>query len=114
MMCWYWHAGADTNFFGNEKIIAAAFPMKSTVEALTLRHHFIENFENALIAKDEEELQRRMTVVLVGGGPTGVELSGAIAEMRKYILPKDYPELDFTKMNIYLVEGSPKTLGCNE
>lgn len=105
-------SGADTNFFGNEKIKAAALPMKSTAEALVLRHHIIENFENALIAKSDEELNRRMTVVLVGGGPTGVELSGAIAEMRKYILPRDYPELDFSKMKIYLVEGSPETLGA--
>jgi len=103
--------GADTNFFGNDKIKAAALPMKSTAQALALRHHLIENFENALITTDEAELHRRMTVVLVGGGPTGVELSGAIAEMRKWILPRDYPELDFSKMKIYLIEGSPKTLG---
>jgi NADH dehydrogenase len=103
--------GADTNFFGNDKIKAAALPMKSTAQALALRHHLIENFENALITTDEAELRRRMTVVLVGGGPTGVELSGAIAEMRKWILPRDYPELDFSKMKIYLIEGSPKTLG---
>lgn len=103
--------GADTNFFGNEKIKAAALPMKSTSQALVLKNHLIENFENALIAKDDAELKRRMTIVLVGGGPTGVELSGAIAEMRKYILPRDYPELDFNKMKIYLIESSPKTLG---
>ncbi|HYK47675.1 MAG TPA: NAD(P)/FAD-dependent oxidoreductase [Parafilimonas sp.] len=103
--------GADTNFFGNEMIRNTSFAMKTTAEALRLRHHIIENFEHALIAKDNDELQRRMTVVVVGGGPTGVELSGAIAEMRKYILPRDYPELDFSMMKIYLVEGSPKTLG---
>ena len=103
--------GADTNFFGNEMIRNASFAMKTTAEALRLRHHIIENFEHALIAKDNDELQRRMTVVVVGGGPTGVELSGAIAEMRKYILPRDYPELDFSMMKIYLIEGSPKTLG---
>jgi len=104
--------GATTNFFGNEKIQQSSFPMKSTAEALALRHHIIENFERALIAKTAEELQARMTVVVVGGGPTGVELSGAIAEMRKYILPKDYPELDFSKMKILLVEGSSETLGA--
>jgi NADH dehydrogenase len=104
--------GATTNFFGNQKIQDNAFPMKSTVEALQLRHHIIDNFEDALIAKDEEELQARMTILVVGGGPTGVELSGAIAEMRKYILPKDYPEIDFSKMKIFLVEGSPETLGA--
>ena len=103
--------GADTNFFGNDKIKGASFPMKSTTEALQLRHHIIENFEHALIAKDDEEIQRRMTVVVVGGGPTGVEVSGTIAEMRKYILPRDYPELDFSKMKIYLIESGDKTLG---
>jgi len=102
--------GATTNFFGNEKIKENAFPMKSTTEALQLRHHIIENFEHALLAQNDEELQARMTFVVVGGGPTGVELSGAIAEMRRYILPKDYPELDFSKMHILLVEGSPETL----
>src|SRR5436190_12523171 len=74
--------GADTNFFGNNSIRECSFPMKSTAEALRLRHHIIENFEHALIAKDDDELQRRMSVVIVGGGPTGVEVSGAIAEMR--------------------------------
>jgi NADH dehydrogenase len=104
--------GAATNFFGNQQMQQNAFPMKSTIEALQLRHHIIDNFEDALLVSDEEELQARMTVLVVGGGPTGVELSGAIAEMGKYILPKDYPELDFKKMRIILVEGSPKTLAA--
>ncbi len=103
--------GADTNFFGNQHLIENAFPMKSTVEAVQLRHRLILNFEDALSAKDEKELQRLMTVVVVGGGPTGVEMSGAIADMRRFVLPKDYPELDFKKMKIYLIEGGPKTLG---
>ncbi len=104
--------GADTNFFGNQNLIDNAFPMKSTVEAVRLRHRLIQNFEDALSAKNETELQRLMTVVVVGGGPTGVELSGAIADMRRFVLPKDYPELDFTKMKIYLLEGGPKILGA--
>jgi len=103
--------GTETNFFGNQQLIERAFPMKSTVEALQLRHKLIRNFEDALLVKDPDELQRLMNVVVVGGGPTGVELSGALGEMKRYVLPKDYPELDFTKMNIYLLEGSPKTLG---
>ena len=103
--------GADTNFFGNQHLIENTFPMKSTVEALQLRHRLIQNFEDALHIKDEIELQRLMNIVVVGGGPTGVELSGALAEMKKYVLPKDYPELDFSKMDIYLLEGSDKTLG---
>jgi len=104
--------GADTNFFGNQNLIDNAFPMKSTVEAVQLRHRLIHNFEDALSAKDEKELLRLLTVVVVGGGPTGVEMSGAIADMRRFVLPKDYPELDFSKMKIYLLEGSPKILGA--
>jgi NADH dehydrogenase len=102
--------GADTNFFGNQNLIDHAFPMKSTVEALQLRHRLLHNFEDALNAKNEADLDRLMNIVVVGGGPTGVELSGAIADMKRYQLPKDYPELDFTKMKIYLLEGTGKTL----
>ncbi|MET0393988.1 MAG: NAD(P)/FAD-dependent oxidoreductase [Chitinophagaceae bacterium] len=103
--------GADTNFFNNADIAAHALPMKSTVEALQLRYRLLENFETALGISDPDELQRRMNIVVVGGGPTGVELSGALAEMKRYVLPKDYPELDFSRMNIYLLEGTAKTLG---
>jgi NADH dehydrogenase len=102
--------GADTNFFNNEQISRHAFPMKSTVEALQLRYRLLQNFEKALTVRDPEELQGLMNIVAVGGGPTGVEVAGALAEMRKYVLPKDYPELDFSKMNIYLLEGGPKML----
>ncbi len=102
--------GADTNFFGNAQIASYAWPMKSTVEALKLRHHIIQNFENALEEKDPQRLKELLTIVIVGGGPTGVELAGAIAEMRNWILPKDYPELDFSSMSIYLIEGLDKVL----
>lgn len=104
--------GADTNFFNNPLLKENAFPMKSTVEALQLRHRLIQNFEDALLAKDEAELEKLLTIVVVGGGPTGVELSGAIAEMKSYVLPKDYPEIDFSKMKIYLLEGMNRTLGA--
>jgi NADH:ubiquinone reductase (H+-translocating) len=103
--------GADTNFFGNQNISANAFPMKSTVEALQIRHRLVQNFEDALLAKDPLQYQKLMNIVIAGGGPTGVEVAGAIADMKRYVLPKDYPELDFTKMNIYLLEGGPRTLG---
>jgi len=102
--------GASTNFFGNEKMAANALPMKSTVEALQLRYRLLQNFENATMTTNDEELKRMMNIVIVGGGPTGVELAGTLAEMKKYVLPKDYPELDFSKMNIYLLEGTSKTL----
>jgi len=103
--------GADTNFFGNQNLSDNAFPMKSTVEAIQIRHRLIQNFEDALLEKDPVNLQRLMNIVVVGGGPTGVEVSGALAEMKRYALPKDYPDLDFSKMHIYLLEGTSTTLG---
>jgi NADH dehydrogenase len=103
--------GADTNWFGNDKLKEAAFPMKSTVEALQLRHRLIEDFENAVTATNAEERSALMTIVVVGGGPTGVEVSGALADLRNHTLCKDYPELDFSQMKIYLLEGTGKTLG---
>jgi NADH dehydrogenase len=102
--------GAGTNFFGNEQIEKNAFPMKSTSEALQLRHKFLHNFEDASRTSEVLKRKRLMTTVIVGGGPTGVELSGAIADMKRFVLPKDYPELDFNEMKIYLVEGTGKLL----
>ncbi len=102
--------GADTNFFGNSNLSTNAFPMKSTVEALQIRNKLLNNFEEATIEKDAVKLESLMNIVVVGGGPTGVELSGAIADMKRFQLPKDYPEIDFSKMKIYLLEGSAKTL----
>ncbi len=104
--------GADTNFFGNTELAAHAFPMKSTVEALQIRHRLLQLFERAHLEHDETALQRMMNIVVVGGGPTGVEVSGALAEMKQYVLPKDYPELDFSRMNIFLLEGADKTLAA--
>lgn len=102
--------GADSNFFNNTNLKKYAIPMKSTFEALQLRNRILQNFEEALTIDDAEDLQRKMNIVVVGGGPTGVELSGALSEMQRYVLPKDYPELDFSKMNIYLLEGGKSTL----
>jgi len=104
--------GADTNFFGNTELMAHTYPMKSTIEALQIKYRLLKNIEEALFAKDEKELESLMTIVVVGGGPTGVEMSGAIADMRRFVFPKDYPELDFSRMKIYLLEGSSKTLGA--
>ncbi len=104
--------GADTNFFGNKNLMDHTLSMKSTLEALNLRNRLIQNFENAANAKTDAERNALLNVVVVGAGPTGVELSGAIAEMKRYVLPKDFPEIDFEKMNIYLLEGSEHTLAA--
>jgi len=102
--------GVDTNFFGNQKIMAHAMPMKSVSEALDIRNRVLENYERALVTPDKKEQQALMNMVVVGGGPTGVEVSGTLAEMKRHILPRDYPELDFKNMQISLVEASPKLL----
>ena len=101
--------GCTTNYFGNAEIEKFAYPMKSVPEAIQLRNHILQTFEDALMAP-EEDMQALMNFVVVGGGPTGVELAGALAEMKKNILPKDYPDKDFSKLTIYLLEGSPNVL----
>ncbi len=103
--------GADTNFFGNQNIADKALPMKSVGEALGLRNRLLENFEKALVSDNEDERTGLMNVVVVGGGPTGVEVSGTLAEMKRHILPKDYPELNFDLMQIYIVESGAELLG---
>jgi len=102
--------GADTNFFGMQRIRQHAIPMKSVSEALSLRNHILQNFEDALTTEDRIVSNGLLTIVVVGGGPTGVEVSGTLAEMRKYILPKDYPELDFNRMQIHLIEAGSRLL----
>jgi NADH dehydrogenase len=102
--------GADTNYFGNKDIEATTMPMKTTSEALYIRNTIIQNYENAVNCKDDNEQDVLLDIVVVGGGPTGVEVSGALAEMKTHILPKDYPEIDFTKMQIYLIDGSDRLL----
>jgi NADH dehydrogenase len=103
--------GVDTNFFGMKHIAQHAIPMKSVAEALSLRNKILQNFEDALIEPDGEKEKALLNIVVVGGGPTGVEVSGTLAEMKKFILPKDYPEIDFSKMSIYLLEAGSRILG---
>lgn len=102
--------GADTNFFGMQNIIDNAMPMKSVSEAIYLRNKVLQNLEDALTATDIDTREGLMNMVVVGTGPTGVEVSGTLAEMKRLILPKDYPELDFNLMKIYLFGSSPEVL----
>ncbi len=103
--------GTQTNYFGNKSIEELAFPLKQVPQALNLRSHFLQNLERAVTSSDDEEIDRLTNFVIVGGGPTGVELAGALGELKTQVLPRDYPELDFDdKMNIYLVEGLSRLL----
>lgn len=103
--------GADTNFFGNKQLEHFSMGMKSVPEALNIRSMILQSFEAALTEKDPQEKEELMTFVVVGGGPTGVELAGALAEFRNYILEKDYPKLDDCDMRVFVVEGKHQVLG---
>ncbi len=102
--------GSETNFFGNKNIEAMGMAMKSIPQSLNLRSLILENFEQALLTDDLHERDALMNFVIVGGGPTGVELAGALAEIKKGILPKDYPDLDTRRAQINLVQGSDRIL----
>lgn len=101
--------GCQTNFFGNREIAEHAFTLKTTYDAITIRNHILQTFESLLSANDGEK-ESLQNLVIVGAGPTGVELAGAFAEIKKNILPKDYPGIDFSTFNIHLIEGSKNTL----
>ncbi len=103
--------GSTSNFFGQQEIESNAMPMKSIPEALNLRSLILQNLEASLITNNPLEVAELLNFVVVGGGPTGVETAGAIAELKKHVLKNDYAELDIHKVNIYLIEGSPELLG---
>lgn len=113
-ICYYDHLviaiGAKTNFHGNKDIELNAFSLKSVSESIYLRNHIIKDYENAVVTRDYDTRQGYIDTVIVGGGPTGVEMAGALAEMKKYILPKDYHELDEKEVDIYLVHGGNQLL----
>ena len=98
--------GSTTNFFGNTNIQKYTMEMKSIPQSLNIRSLILENFEEALLTSNMDERNALMNFVIVGGGPTGVELAGALAEMKKGILPKDYPDLDIRQMQINLIQSS--------
>ncbi len=102
--------GAENNFFNNEDIETNALPMKSLTDALNLRSKVLGNFEKALNTNDLDRREELMNFVIVGAGPTGVELAGALAELRNKVLPKDYPDLDLRRMKINLIEAAPRVL----
>ena len=102
--------GAKTNFFGNKDIQASTLPMKSVGEAMRLRNTILHNLELALTEEDPARKQALMNVVVVGGGASGVEIAGAVAEMKKNIIARDYPDLDSSQMHIYLVNAGDRLL----
>ena len=101
--------GCTTNFFGNNELMKHALPMKAMSEAIEIRNRILLDFEEYATASSEER-EKLMNIIIVGAGPTGVELSGAFAELKNDVLPKDYPKVDFSGLDIILLEGSPNTL----
>ena len=102
--------GASSNFFGMKNMEEFAIPMKSASEAMAMRNRLLQTFEKAVTLRDQNVRKALMNIIVVGGGPTGVEVAGAIAEMKKFVLPKDYPDLNFDLMQITLIEGSSTLL----
>lgn len=102
--------GAETNFYGLKDVEQYAHPMKSIIDSIKLRNILIRNIETALLIEDKETMNSFMDIVIVGGGPTGVELAGAVSELKRYVFPKDYPELPLTQMDIHLIEATPRLL----
>lgn len=102
--------GCSTNFYGNENLRRYALPMKSTYSAIAVRNNLLQNLEALSRNTGNRSMDHLYNIVIAGGGPTGVELSGAFAELRNKVLPKDYPGLDCDKINIYLLEKGNRLL----
>ena len=103
-------AGTTSNYFGNKHIEEVAIPMKNISEAMGLRNALLSNFERAMTCACQEEKQELLNIVIVGGGATGVEIAGALSEMKHFILPKDYPEMQSSELHIYLIEAADRLL----
>lgn len=103
-------SGCTTNYYGNPQLGMHVLPLKSTYDAITIRNHILQTFEQ-IISASETEKEALMNFVIVGAGAKGVELAGAFAEIKRYVLPKDYPGIDFSQLQIILIEGGIHTLG---
>lgn len=105
-------AGSQTNYFGMKDVEKHSLPMKSIPQAMMLRNMILENFEKALLMRNLEDRESLMNIVVVGGGPTGVEMAGSLGELKLHVLPHDYPELDFQRMQIHLIDMEARLLNA--
>ncbi len=105
-------AGCDTNFFGNDALRESTMTLKSASEAIYARNCILQSFEQASFSENLKDIEKLLTFVVVGGGATGVELAGALADMKLFVLSKDYPELDLSNMQIHLIDASPRLLSA--
>ncbi len=103
--------GSTNNFFNFEPIKNYLLPLKSITDALDIRSFLMQNLEKAVATFDQSEKSELMNIAIIGGGPAGIELAGALAEMKRFVLPKDFPQIDFSTMSINLFEAAPKLLG---
>ncbi len=105
-------SGSKTNYFGMKDVEEFSLPMKSIPQAIALRNMILENFEKALLMRNLEDRESLMNIVVVGGGPTGVEMAGSLGELKLHVLPHDYPELNFELMQIHLIDMEPRLLNA--
>lgn len=104
-------SGSENNFFNFDPVKEELLPLKSVPDSLKLRNHIFQNFERAMACDEKESVERFMNIAVVGGGPAGLELAGALAEMKRYIIPKEFPGLDLSKMSIHIYESGAELLG---
>ena len=112
MITSWWQPVPRTNYFGNKTVERNAMSMKTVPQALNIRSLTLQNFERADLSDNEEERRALLNFSIVGGGPTGVELAGAFAELKKHVFPKDYRHLNMEEMEIHLFEGADRLLSA--